>query len=113
MIPHAHPIPDALRRYRETHVIRVADRKSGIGDWFDHYCEHDGIRVHAIRGGWRHDQGEIGRLERAPGPLAGGPYRMMPGQTPYAPDEVALLHRMVADAAAGDPGEADEPMVPR
>lgn len=34
--------------------------------------------------------------------------KMMPGQTPYTPEELDALHRMIADAAAGDPGEAGE-----
>lgn len=34
--------------------------------------------------------------------------RMMPGQTPYTPEEFASVKGMVADAAAGDPGEANE-----
>jgi hypothetical protein len=34
--------------------------------------------------------------------------RMMPGQPPYTPDELRRLHALVRDAAAGDPGEANE-----
>lgn len=34
--------------------------------------------------------------------------RMMPGQTPYTPEEVGMLHELVSDAAKGDPGEAGE-----
>ncbi|MGV0985033.1 MAG: hypothetical protein ACOYB2_10790 [Limnohabitans sp.] len=34
--------------------------------------------------------------------------KMMPGQEPYTPEEVATLHALVADAALGDPGEAGE-----
>lgn len=32
----------------------------------------------------------------------------MPGQTPYEAEELDELHRQVADAAAGDPGELGE-----
>lgn len=35
--------------------------------------------------------------------------KMMPGQTPYTDAERATLYQAVADAAAGDPGEANEP----
>lgn len=35
--------------------------------------------------------------------------KMMPGQEPYTPAELTTLYGMVADAAAGDPGEANEP----
>jgi hypothetical protein len=38
---------------------------------------------------------------------------MMPGQTPYTLDELERLHRLVADAAAGDPGEQGEIEEPR
>jgi len=31
---------------------------------------------------------------------------MMPGQTPYTPEELNTLHKMVGDAAEGDQGEA-------
>ncbi len=34
--------------------------------------------------------------------------RMLPGQEPYAEVELAGLSRLVADAADGDPGEAEE-----
>lgn len=37
-----------------------------------------------------------------------GPPRMMPGQTPYTPDEWSRLAALVHDAAAGDPGEENE-----
>lgn len=36
--------------------------------------------------------------------------RMMPGQTPYTPEEREQLARLVHDAAAGDPGEQEEPL---
>src|SRR3990172_3011535 len=35
--------------------------------------------------------------------------RMMPGQEPYPPAELDTLHAVVHDAAAGDPGETNEP----
>ena len=35
--------------------------------------------------------------------------KMMPGQEPYTPAELTTLYGLVADAAAGDPGEANEP----
>lgn len=34
---------------------------------------------------------------------------MMPGQKPYTQAELKALYALVADAAAGDPGEQDEP----
>ena len=34
--------------------------------------------------------------------------KMMPGQEPYTPNELATLYGLVSDAAAGDPGEANE-----
>lgn len=34
--------------------------------------------------------------------------RMMPGQTTYTPQELDRLYGLVAEAADGDPGEADE-----
>ena len=35
-------------------------------------------------------------------------YRYAPGQTPYTPTEVDRLHRLVGQAADGDPGEENE-----
>lgn len=35
--------------------------------------------------------------------------KMMPGQEPYTPAELVVLHRLVRWAAEGDPGEQDEP----
>ena len=35
--------------------------------------------------------------------------KMMPGHEPYTPAKLAQLSSMVADAAAGDPDEANEP----
>lgn len=37
--------------------------------------------------------------------------KMMPGQTPYTPEDVARLEQLVSDAAAGDPGELEESKV--
>lgn len=34
--------------------------------------------------------------------------RMMPGQTPYTPEEQKKLNHLVNEAAAGDPGERNE-----
>lgn len=34
--------------------------------------------------------------------------RMLPGQTPYTEAELAKLHKLVGEAADGDPGERDE-----
>lgn len=51
--------------------------------------------------------------------LLGGPgapilrTKMMPGQEPYSVEETAQLNLLVSDAAAGDPGEAAEPVCPR
>lgn len=42
---------------------------------------------------------------RQPDPF---PVAMMPGQAPYTEAELEQLYELVADAAAGDPGEAGE-----
>jgi len=34
--------------------------------------------------------------------------KMMPGQEPYTEEELKQLHKMVSDAAEGDPGETEE-----
>ena len=36
------------------------------------------------------------------------PTKMMPGQEPYTPEELARLQSLVSDAAEGDPGETEE-----
>jgi hypothetical protein len=37
--------------------------------------------------------------------------KMMPGQKPYTKEELKKLHKMVGDAAKGDPGEKEEEKV--
>jgi hypothetical protein len=39
--------------------------------------------------------------------------QMMPGQTPYTPEELETLYALVSDAADEDPGEANETYVSR
>lgn len=36
------------------------------------------------------------------------PPKMMPGQEPYTPDELARVEKLVSDAADSDPGETGE-----
>lgn len=57
-----------IRAYRETHVIapvtQPLDPKIAPETTVT-VCEHDGIRVHPIRGGYRHDNGEVTTLAKA------------------------------------------------
>jgi hypothetical protein len=51
-----------IERYREPHVIvpRAVIRVFPIT-----VCDHCGIRVHAIRGGYRHDAAEVREASEA------------------------------------------------
>lgn len=43
-----------IEAYRSRHVVKVKDvMRLPLG--IIHVCEVDGLRVHPIRGGWRHD----------------------------------------------------------
>jgi len=51
-----------IEAYRSTHRIRATGgHRHGRAVWV---CETDGIRIYAIRGGWRHDLAEVRAASR-------------------------------------------------
>lgn len=54
-------VPEQLRLYRERHtIVPEPDNARGL----TYHCEHDGLRLYRIFGGWRHDHDEIRRLAK-------------------------------------------------
>lgn len=51
-----------LDLYRSKHAI---DPEYPRGTRFENYCRHCGIRLYEIKGGFRHDEGEVYRLVHA------------------------------------------------
>lgn len=51
--------PAVLHQYRRRHIIKpIKDWDEDIQRFID-VCDHDGIRIYAIDGGWVHDRSRI------------------------------------------------------
>jgi hypothetical protein len=49
-----------IRLYRERHVIKVRTEASRLGPWYNHFCQHDGLRVVVMKNGrYRHEPGAV------------------------------------------------------
>lgn len=70
------PPAAAYAAYRERHVIEPITppeyRRQGIGGGY-YICEHDGIRVHRVMGGWQHVADDVREIRQAATPPDGWP----------------------------------------